>query len=158
MTVPHDVSYQRLVEIRHLTKSNSGRKILVVEDNADNREALAEALAKAGYEVVAVENGLEALDHLRWSWRPECVVLDMRMPVMTGWELRETMAGDPRLRDIPVIGMTGGRWKPEDRARFFTVLSKPVVLTELLGGLDAVWHLTGMVEVEVKLPVRKFLG
>jgi CheY-like chemotaxis protein len=153
VTQPHDLSYQRLVEIRHLSKSDTGRRVLVVEDNADSRVALAEALEKEGYEVVAVENGTEALDRLRWSWQPECVVLDMRMPVMTGWELREIMSADARLRDIPVIGMTGGRWKPEDARGFFALLAKPIILEELLVGLEAVWHLTGMVEGEA--PVRK---
>jgi CheY-like chemotaxis protein len=100
---------------------------------------LGEALEEAGYEVVTVENGLKALDHLRWSWRPGCVVLDMRMPVMTGWELRETMAADPALGTIPVIGMTGGRWKPADAGQFFSVLAKPIVVTELLAALSAVW-------------------
>lgn len=143
MTSPHDVSYQRLVEIRHHRAPENSKRVLVVEDNPDTRDGLGEALEDAGYEVVTVENGLKALDHLRWSWRPGCVVLDMRMPVMTGWELRETMAGDPSLGTIPVIGMTGGRWKPEDAGRFFSVLAKPIVVKELLAGLEAVWHFAG---------------
>ena len=141
MTASRDMTYQRLVEIRHLGSSDSIKSVLIVEDNEESRGALADALEHEGYEVVAVANGLEALDHLRWSWRPGCVVLDMRMPVMTGWELRKIMESDPRLRDIPVIGMTGGRWKPEDSQRFVSLMAKPINVKELLAGLETVWQL-----------------
>jgi len=141
MTDKRDVSYQRLVEIRHLGRSDSIKSVLIVEDDEDSRSALADVLEHEGYEVVAVRNGLEALDHLRWSWRPGCVVLDMRMPIMTGWELRRIMAADPRLRDIPVIGVTGGRWKPQDTQGFVSLMAKPINVPELLVGLEAVWRL-----------------
>jgi CheY-like chemotaxis protein len=135
MTQRHDVSYQRLVEIRHLSAPDSAKRVLLVDDNENAREALADALEQEGYEVVAVGNGLEALDLLRWSWRPACVLLDMRMPVMTGWELRQKMEADPSLRDICVIGMTAGRWKAQDAAGFAALIPKPINIKELLGTL-----------------------
>ena len=135
MTHTHDVSYQRLVEIRHSSRPDTAKRVLLVEDSEMLREALAEALENEGYEVVAVADGLQALDHLRWSWRPACVLLDMRMPVMTGWELRRTMEADPKLRDICVIGMTGGRWKPDDMARFTALIPKPIDFQVLLAAL-----------------------
>jgi CheY-like chemotaxis protein len=141
MTDRLNVSYQRLVEIRHMSKVDTGKTVLVVEDNQSSRDALRDALQNEGYEVVAVGNGLEALDLLRWTWRPACVVLDMRLPVMTGWELRQIMRADPALRDIPVIGMTGGQWKPEDAHGFLALMAKPVKFDELLGKLEAAWQM-----------------
>src|SRR5689334_15434937 len=130
-----DLSYRRVVEVRPRNREKASRMVLLVEDNQDCRGTLTDALQHEGYDVVAVENGLEALDHLRWSWRPDCVVLDMRMPVMTGWELREEMKTDPRLQDIPVIGMTGGRWKPEDARGFVALMAKPIDFDQLRDSL-----------------------
>jgi CheY-like chemotaxis protein len=80
--------------------------ILLVEDDRVLRETLSEALVLEGYEVVSVENGEAALAHLR-SNRGTCLVLlDLMMPVMDGWKLRELMLGDAALAKIPVIVMT----------------------------------------------------
>ena len=59
----------------------------------------------------------------------------MRMPLMTGWEFRRAMKEEPRLQDIPVIGVTGGRWKPEDEADFLALLAKPLDYDELRAAL-----------------------
>jgi two-component system response regulator (stage 0 sporulation protein F) len=126
------------MEIQRMSETDRAKRVLLVEDNENSRRALADALQREGYEVVAVSDGLKALDILRWSWRPACVVLDMRMPVMTGWELRQTMEADPTLRDIPVLGMTGGHWKPEDAHGFAALLSKPIKLVDLLAALRVV--------------------
>jgi CheY-like chemotaxis protein len=106
--------------------TTSNRRVLLVEDSADSRNAMADFLQNEGYEVVAVANGLEALNHLRWSWRPACVVLDMRLPLMTGWEFRTAIEQDQALRSIPIIGVTGGRWKPGDASGFAALLAKPI--------------------------------
>lgn len=142
MTAWRDVSHQRLVEIRRSGGSDGAKNVLIVEDNEDSRTALADALEHEGYEVAAVANGVKALDSLRWHRRPGCVVMDMRMPVMTGWELRVAMEADPRLRHIPAIGMTGGRWKPEDARHFVSLMNKPVKLDELLAGLEAAFRIS----------------
>jgi CheY-like chemotaxis protein len=55
----------------------------------------------------------------------------MRMPVMTGCELVRALAAEPRLRDIPLIGVTSGRWKPSDASGFLALFEKPVDLDEL---------------------------
>jgi CheY-like chemotaxis protein len=79
--------------------------ILVVDDQADERDAMAHLLGSRQFDVESVTNGQEALDRL---WRegsplPGLLVLDLNMPVMDGWELLGHLAHDRSLRQIPVI-------------------------------------------------------
>jgi CheY-like chemotaxis protein len=116
--------------------SDMASRVLIVEDDEVDRTDLAVALRAQGYEIVSLANGLDALDYLRWRARPPaCLVIDMRMPIMTGWELRKTLADDPTLRDIPLIGVTTGHWKPDDVRGFAALISKPIDIEELLGAL-----------------------
>ena len=117
---------------RRVNHPNSRRRVILVEDDEDTRRALTVALKEDGYDVVAARNGLEALDHLRWRPSSACVVLDMRLPVMTGWEFRDILESDPRFRDVALIGITGGRWKPGDSRGFVALLSKPIDPRDLL--------------------------
>jgi CheY-like chemotaxis protein len=117
------------------------KPVLLVDDNDHVANLLAYVVDREGYQVVRVRNGLQALDKLRWGLRPWCLLLDMRMPVMTGWELRKEMEADPELRDIPVIGMTGGRWKPEDAVGFVALLEKPIDIEQLRGLLKSLGNL-----------------
>jgi CheY-like chemotaxis protein len=78
-------------------------QILVVEDDSDLREALCSVLEDAGYSVAGFANGLEALEYLRRGEPPRLVLLDLMMPVMSGWEFREEQMKDPRLSPIPVV-------------------------------------------------------
>jgi CheY-like chemotaxis protein len=81
----------------------AGRHILVVEDDADIREALAITLQSGGYEVGTAAHGREALDQLRHGRRADLIVLDLMMPIMDGWQFRREQQGDPRLAAIPVV-------------------------------------------------------
>jgi CheY-like chemotaxis protein len=76
--------------------------ILVVEDHSDSRLAVVTALERAGYEVLSAEDGRIALDFL--SRRPpDVVVLDLMMPVFSGWELLRVMRAQDDLRMIPIV-------------------------------------------------------
>lgn len=81
------------------------RRVLVVEDDVDAREAIAAFLEGEGYEVVEADDGRQALEQLR---RQEvCVILlDLMMPVMNGAAFRAAQLDDPRLADIPVAVLT----------------------------------------------------
>lgn len=81
--------------------------LLVVEDHADSRELLAEFLEALGYEVEVAGNGLEALERLRDAPRPRAVLLDLMMPVMSGWELMKHVREDPVLSSLPVVVVSG---------------------------------------------------
>ena len=77
-------------------------KILIAEDERDIRELVAFTLRFAGHDVVAVANGEEAVTTAR-AEMPDLILMDVRMPRMTGYEACTVMKADDRLKDIPVI-------------------------------------------------------
>ena len=65
------------------------KRILIVEDDVDLAQLVAETLEIAGYSTAIAANGAEALEHLRMDERPDLIMLDLMMPVMDGWKFRE---------------------------------------------------------------------
>ena len=79
-------------------------RILVVDDDAELRDVLAQAFADDGYDVVTARNGAEALEHVRpGSPRLDLVLLDLMMPVMDGWTFLRECGSMPSCADIPVV-------------------------------------------------------
>ena len=86
-------------------KTQATPTVLVVDDDADTRSAVAEVLQERGYSVVAAEDGQQAFDYLDNNPPPDCVVLDLWMPVMDGWSLAsEVLQG--RLPTVPMLVVT----------------------------------------------------
>ena len=83
------------------------RQILLVDDDPDLRESLQLVLEQQGYSVVPARDGADALARLREDPLPCVVLLDLMMPGMNGAEFRERQLADPRLRDLPVVLLTG---------------------------------------------------
>src|SRR5260370_20679205 len=79
--------------------------ILVVDDDVDCREMLADLLWNEGYAVACAENGLQALDYLSGS-TPALIILDLMMPEMSCWEFRARQKIDPRFESRPVFVAT----------------------------------------------------
>ena len=79
--------------------------ILVVEDDQPLREAFEVVFRDFGYEVTTAENGQQALELIR-SARPTFILIDLVMPVMSGYRLIETLQTDATLADIPMVAMT----------------------------------------------------
>ena len=77
-------------------------KILIAEDERDIRDLVAFTLRFAGYEVVAVENGAEAVEAAPVEM-PDLILMDVRMPRMTGYEACENIKADERVKHIPVV-------------------------------------------------------
>lgn len=77
-------------------------KILIVEDEPDIRELVAFTLRFAGHEVVAGANGEEAVQ-LASQEMPDLILMDVRMPRMTGYDACRVMKASPQLKDIPVV-------------------------------------------------------
>jgi two-component system chemotaxis response regulator CheY len=85
----------------------SPKKILVVDDDPDTREAVAASISDLGVEVLQARDGVEGLAHLAGD-APSAILLDMRMPRLDGDGFLRALRGDARLATIPVITMTGG--------------------------------------------------
>ena len=83
--------------------------VLVVDDDADLRALLREALEYIRYYVLEADDGKGALDILRLADTPlvRVIILDLMMPGMSGWELIEALHRDPKLSEIPVLVMSG---------------------------------------------------
>jgi CheY-like chemotaxis protein len=81
-------------------------KILVVEDNEDTREILLYRLQSMGeYEVLLAANGKEALDIAKTSM-PDLIIMDLKMPVMDGWEATKALRESTWGKDLPIIALT----------------------------------------------------
>src|SRR3954462_13175976 len=86
--------------------------VLIVEDDSDTREMLATWLATEGFHAVGAEDGLEALHLLRTVRHrapdaPCLVLLDLKMPRLSGNEFRRAQLGDPTVASVPVAVMSG---------------------------------------------------
>ena len=108
--------------------------ILLVEDDFDVREALAETLRDEGYAVECAVDGVQALDYLRGGGRPGLILLDLMMPRMSGSEFRMVQKVDPELCDLPVV-LLSADGSMEEKARALQTdgaIRKPIDLDELL--------------------------
>jgi CheY-like chemotaxis protein/signal transduction histidine kinase/HAMP domain-containing protein len=82
------------------------KRLLIVEDNATERQAITDLLGHSDIEIVSVATGADALAELLGQ-EFECVVLDLRLPDMTGFELLDKIQAEPALNGIPIIVFTG---------------------------------------------------
>ncbi len=109
------------------------RLVLVVDDDPDNREMLAQFFRDAGFEALTAANGREALDLLTTSGQPEplLILLDLEMPVMSGWDFLETVRLYHRLSRIPIVVQTGSA-KTISARGVTAVVRKPVDPVDLV--------------------------
>jgi DNA-binding response OmpR family regulator len=82
--------------------------VLVVDDDANIRRLIVVALKREGYAFFEAPNGRDALDVMR-SEHPDVVVLDLMMPVLSGWDVLRERAADAELQKIPVIVVSANR-------------------------------------------------
>jgi CheY-like chemotaxis protein len=108
--------------------------VLVIEDDPDAREVIAEILRGEGYQPVEVADGRAALASLRAGLRPSLIILDMLMPGMDGWQFRRAQCSDESLAKIPVVVVSGVRAARNSAMQGGAVafLSKPVAPDALL--------------------------
>lgn len=112
--------------------------VLIVDDEAGVRDMLSDYLSEQGFEAHQATNGKEALDMVV-SAGAQVVLLDMRMPVMDGWEFLETLR---RYSDLPVIALTA-ETDDSDRARTFELgvndyIHKPFKLSDVGRRIEAI--------------------
>ena len=102
------------------------KRLLVVEDNDVERMSINELLGHQDIDIVTVATGGEALELLK-SEPADCVVLDLKLPDMSGFEVLERIAGEPDLSDIPVVVFTGRELSAEEDAQLHTMARSVVV-------------------------------
>lgn len=112
-----------------------GRRILVVDDDEDIREAVVDTLIDEGYAAVAVGDGQEALAFLHRHPAPGLVLLDWNMTPMNGAQFMAQFAQQPKWASIPVVLVTAdARIDPNIKlGAFAACLRKPVNLQDLFG-------------------------
>jgi len=109
--------------------------VLLIDDNREFREAVAEFLTDEGYTVHSAADGREAL---QWSKNcetlPKLILLDLLMPILDGWGFLDERRKDSRLACVPVVIMSGasGIEREAKNAGASAVMNKPVVPQELL--------------------------
>ena len=115
-------------------------KILLVEDNEDNRDMLSRRLTRRGYEIVVAVDGGQGVA-MAGSERPQLILMDMSLPVIDGWTAVQQIKADPALAKIPIIALTAHAMSG-DRERALQAGcdefdTKPVDLPRLLEKMEA---------------------
>ena len=80
-------------------------RILVVEDQPDNRQIIRDLLSSVGYELIEAEDGAAGV-RLAASERPDLILMDIQLPVLDGYEATRRIKADPELSSIPIIVVT----------------------------------------------------
>ena len=116
------------------------KRILVVEDQEDNRQILRDLLGNAGYELIEAENGEEALAAVARQ-RPDLILMDIQMPVMDGYEATRRIRTNPDLKSVPIIAVTSSALAGDESKALAAgcdgYVSKPYSPRELLAKVRA---------------------
>lgn len=108
----------------------SKKKILVVEDNEDNREILVFRLRQLDFEILVASNGKEALETASQA-KPDLIFMDLKMPIMDGWEATRALRQTEWGKYLPVIAVTAHAME-EERKRAMSAgcngfIAKPIL-------------------------------
>lgn len=116
------------------------KRVLVVDDDLDIREALQDVLGDSGYVVLTARDGIDALEQLRAGASPDVILLDWMMPRCDGLQFRTHQLADATIAAIPVILLTAHANVDSVRAQLAAAayLAKPVTLDRLLSVLAEV--------------------
>jgi two-component system alkaline phosphatase synthesis response regulator PhoP len=121
----------------------TGKRVLVVDDEIHIVHVVAIKLRNNGYEVISADNGAEAFE-LACEEKPDIIVTDYQMPVMSGLELLEKLRQRDDTKDIPVIMLTARSFaiskEQQEELRISSCLSKPFSPKELLGNIEDVLY------------------
>jgi CheY-like chemotaxis protein len=102
--------------------------VLLVEDDDALRDEVAELLARDGYHVVAARDGRQALGWLD-QLRPDLILLDLMLPLVSGWEVLANVRADPTLASVPVVVMTA--YADQTPLEVTEVLRKPMGIDQV---------------------------
>ncbi len=123
-TSPEDLDVA-LTRIRNYSQPRR-KRLLVVEDNPAEQLSIRELLGHDDIDIDVADSGASALQTLR-NEAYDCVVLDLRLPDMTGFEILERLRDTPKLKDLPVVVFTGRELTSEEGAQLHTLARSVVV-------------------------------
>jgi CheY-like chemotaxis protein len=115
-------------------------RILLVEDDLLNREMIGRYLLIQGFEVITAVNGAQAVE-LAQSQLPDLILMDMGLPILSGWQATAQLKASPNTRAIPIVALTAYAMA-EDRDRAYSVgcdefETKPVNFPQLKAKIEA---------------------
>ena len=128
------VSASSVKSAGHASSDEPQLRILIVDDNVDTAQGLVRLLKRAGHLTTLAHDGIRAIE-LAAEWSPDCVILDIGLPGMDGFEVARRLRKEPASHDAVLVAVTG-YGQPEDRQRALEAgcdhhLVKPVDFNEL---------------------------
>lgn len=122
------------------TPARHQRRVLVVDDDPSLSVLLTESLHRmGGYDVVVAHDGVSGLEQF-FEVQPDCVVVDIRMPNLNGYQMVRALRGDPSTAQTPIVVLSALVQQREELAGLLTgadaYLFKPVTMADLLQTID----------------------
>lgn len=116
-------------------------RILMIEDNEDNRDMLARRLRRRGFDVVLAVDGARGVE-MALSEMPDLILMDLNMPDLDGWEATRLLKASPDTMHVPIIALTAHEL-PGNRERLMAMgcadyHTKPVQLSDLLAQIESI--------------------
>jgi len=93
------------------------KRILVIEDQEDNRQIVRDLMTASGYELIEATTGEEGLEAASRE-RPDLILMDIQLPGIDGYEVTRRIKADPKLRQIPIIAVTSYALSGDDKKAF----------------------------------------
>jgi len=93
------------------------KRILVIEDQEDNRQIVRDLMTASGYELIEATTGEEGLEAAARE-RPDLILMDIQLPGIDGYEVTRRIKADPKLREIPIIAVTSYALSGDDKKAF----------------------------------------
>ena len=121
-------------------------RIMIVEDNEENRDSLTRRLQRRGFEIIGAENGRIAVDKAQQE-SPDLILMDMNMPELDGWEATRQIKKLGGMADVPVIALTAHAMSG-DRERAIEAgcsdyHTKPIEFPKLMAQIEAILQARG---------------
>ncbi|NMG45128.1 response regulator [Aromatoleum toluvorans] len=120
-----------------------GARILVIEDNAPNRNLMSYLITAFGHTPITAESGISGIEAAERE-KPDLIVCDIQMPGIDGYEVARRLKGDPRLEPIPLVAVTAyamvGDQERVLAAGFDGYIPKPIVPRAFVGQLETFLH------------------
>jgi len=125
-----------------MTATNPKGRILLIEDNEQNRYLLTFLLEPRGYEVVSAGDGLRGIELAR-TIAPGMILLDIQLPTMDGYQVAQALRGIASLRDTPIVAVTSYAM-PGDREKALAAgctgyIEKPINPASFVDEMEACW-------------------